>query len=110
MAKAGIAFLIFVAAIVVYAFAHFAQQRANSEAFDAIEMGDSTLDVVNVLGEPDAIRECSENLWWGGDHKPLGKNDGRCVDEYYYGSMPGGWSVGFSESGEVVAKYAYVSP
>ncbi len=76
MAKAGIAFLIFVAAIVVYAFAHFAQQRADSEAFDAIEMGDSTLDVVNVLGEPDAIRECSENLWWGGDHRPLGNNDG----------------------------------
>jgi hypothetical protein len=93
MAKAGIAFLFLVIAVVAYAFAHFAQQRTDSVAFVAIEMGDSTLDVVNALGEPDAIRECSENLWWGGDHKPLGKNDGRCVDEYYYSSMPNGWDV-----------------
>ena len=108
--KVGISILICGLVLASPLFIHLAQQRADNDAFVAIEMGDSTLEVVNALGQPDAIRDCSENMYWGGDHKPLGKNDGRCNSEYYYGSMPGGWSVGFSEAGEVVSKYAYVSP
>lgn len=86
------------------------RQHDQSGAFDAIELGDSSAEVVAALGEPDEIRSCSDSLYWGGDHNPIGRNDGRCIEEYYYASMPGGWSVGFSDAGEVVAKYTYVSP
>lgn len=85
-------------------------QRNHSNAFDAVHKGDTAESVIDRLGEPDEVRNCSDNLYWGGDHTPIGPNDGRCVEEYYYSSPPGGWSVGFSDSGEVVAKYVYVSP
>lgn len=89
---------------------HIISQRADSAAFEEIKLGESISTVVAVLGEPDEVRSCSETLFWGDDSRQLGSNDGRCTQEYYYASVPGGWSVGFSGSGEVVAKYAYVSP
>lgn len=78
--------------------------------FDAIQLGDLSDDVVAALGVPDEIRPCSDTLYWGGDHHRIGPNDGRCTEEYYYYSMPGGWSVGLSDDSKVVAKYTYVSP
>ena len=84
--------------------------RPHSNAFDAVHKGDSVDTVIEKLGKPDEIRACSENLYWGGDHAPIGPNDGSCVEEYYFTAMPGGYSVGFNDAGEVVAKYEYVSP
>ena len=86
------------------------RQKGNSARFDRIERGDSVAEVVSELGKPDEIRDCGEFLYWDGDHEPIGSNDGQCVLEYYYGSAPGGWSVGFNEDNKVVAKYAFVSP
>jgi hypothetical protein len=78
-------------------------------AFESIEIGATASSVTASMGKPEEIRPCSENLYWGGDDKPLGRNDGTCVVEYYYGYIPGGWSVGLDASERVVSKYVYVS-
>ena len=101
-----VALLFFVAMPVI----NVVQQRQNSHAFDSINQGDSKEDVVLVLGQPDEVRICMDTLYWGGDHKRLGPNNGQCFEEFYYSSMPGGWSVGFSANNKVVSKYTYVSP
>ena len=89
---------------------HILQQKSDSNACEAIQQGDSKEAVVAALGQPDEVRSCPDTLFWGGDHKQLGPNDGQCIEEFYYSSMPGGWSVGFSDEGQAVHKYAYVSP
>ena len=86
------------------------QQKNTSRAFDAIKLGDSKEKVIAALGRPDEVRSCPDTLYWGGDHKRLGPNNGQCTEEFYYSSLPGGWSVGFSATGQAVSKYAYVSP
>jgi hypothetical protein len=78
-------------------------------AFESIEIGATASAVLDLMGNPEETRACGENLYWGGDNRPLGRTDGTCVDEYYYGYIPGGWSVGFDESNRVVSKYVYVS-
>jgi len=89
---------------------HIMQQRSDSRSFDAINQGYSKKEVVAALGQPDEVRDCPDTLYWGGDHARIGPNNGQCVEEFYYSSMPGGWSVGFGDSGQAVHKYAYVSP
>lgn len=101
-----IVILIFAALPVV----HVLQQQNDSNAFDAIEPGASKEDVVAALGQPDEIRACPDTLFWGGNHRVLGPNNGQCVEEFYYSSAPGGWSIGFDAEGHAVSKFAYVSP
>lgn len=95
---------------VLLTIAAIAQHNGRNEAFERIMMGDHAADVISLLGEPDSTRNCGSTLYWGGDHKPLDANNGRCVVEYFYASSPGGWSVGFDNVEKVVSKYVYVSP
>ena len=110
MTKKSASIVLAIILIVAIPVVHIMQQRLDSRTFDSINQGDSKEDVVAALGQPDEIRRCPDTLYWGGDHKLLGPNSGQCVEEFYYSSMPGGWSVGFSSSGQAVHKYAYVSP
>jgi len=110
MTRKGVSIVIVVLLLVAIPVVHILQQKSDSQAFDAIKQGDSKEEVVAVLGQPDEVRSCPDTLYWGGDHKRLGPNNGQCVEEYYYSSMPGGWSVGFGNAGQAVHKYAYVSP
>ncbi len=95
---------------ILLAIATIAQHNGRNEAFERIILGDHAAHVVSLLGEPDSTRDCGPTLYWGGDHKPLGANNGQCVVEYFYASSPGGWSVGFDCAEKVISKYAYVSP
>ncbi|MEO1020400.1 MAG: hypothetical protein AAFY56_22325 [Pseudomonadota bacterium] len=101
-----IAFLLLAAIPVV----HIVQQKSDRSSFEEIDRGDSKKEIVDVMGQPDEVRSCPDTLFWGGDHKRLGPNNGQCVEEFYYSSTPGGWSVGFSDEGQAVHKYEYVSP
>jgi hypothetical protein len=73
-------------------------------AFAKIEMGSSRQAVIALLGEPDRVRACGNNLWWGGDGDYRGKNDGRCVTEVRYEYFLSAWGVGYSADGHVVSK------
>jgi len=103
-------FSVVMLAAVLLAITAIAQHNGRNGVFERIFLGDYAIDVVSLLGEPDSTRNCGPTLYWGGDHKPLGANNGQCVVEYFYASSPGGWSVGFDSTEKVVSKYAYVSP
>lgn len=83
----------------------FLDNRAG-KAFAEVKMGASTQDVVALLGKPDVVRPCGENLWWGGDGDYRGKNDGRCVTEVRY-TRP---SRGTLRGKAARAPHFYVSP
>lgn len=104
-----IAFVTLIILAVIFV-VHVLVQQFDSEKFESIEKGALKEDVVAALGEPDVIRACADSLYWGGDESRLGPNHGQCVEEYYYSSMPGGWSIGFSNSGQAVSKYVHISP
>ncbi|BBL71565.1 hypothetical protein [Methylogaea oryzae] len=86
----------------------FLDSRAGKE-FAEVKMGASTQDVIALLGKPDVVRPCGENLWWGGDGDYRGKNDGRCVTEVRYEYFLSAWGVGYSADGHVVSKCHYFS-
>jgi hypothetical protein len=78
-------------------------------AFEKIEMGASKQSVVDLLGQPDRVRPCGPNLWWGGDGDYRGKNDGRCITEVRYEYFLSAWGIGYSADDRVVSKYHYFS-
>ena len=78
-------------------------------AFARVQMNASTRDVEALLGKPDVVRPCSNNLWWGGDDDYRGPNDGRRVTEVRYEYFLSAWGIGYSSAGRVVSKYHYFS-
>jgi hypothetical protein len=94
--------------LVAFGINSFLDHRAG-RAFAKVKMGSSKLSVVELLGQPDRVRACGPNLWWGGDDDYRGKNDGRCVTEVRYEYFLSAWGVGYSADGRVVSKYHYFS-
>lgn len=78
-------------------------------SFQRIQMGATETAVVALMGKPDTVRPCGDNLWWGGDADFRGKNDGRCVTEVRYEYFLSAWAVGYSADRRVVSKYHYFS-
>lgn len=78
-------------------------------AFNGIPENATRSSVVAVMGKPDAVRVCGENLWWGGDSQSRGRNDGRCLTEERYEYFLTAYGIGYSADGHVVSKYRYVS-
>jgi hypothetical protein len=79
------------------------------QRFQAIAPNATKAEVVGLLGVPDQVRGCGENLWWGDDTKYQGPNDGRCLTEERYEFFLTAFGVGYSAEGKVVSKYRYVS-
>jgi hypothetical protein len=80
-----------------------------SDAFYAIAESAPRAAVVSALGQPDVVRACGNNLWWGDDSQYRGVNDGRCVTEERYEYFLTAYGVGYSADGRVVSKYRYFS-
>lgn len=83
--------------------------KEQEKAFDAIVENSPRDAVIATLGQPDSVRPCGENLWWGGDPQYRGPNDGRCVTEERYEYLLTAYGIGYSAAGTVVSKYRYVS-
>lgn len=96
----------FLAALVAACWAYSVFQE---NSFYAIPEKASRASVVSKLGNPDVVRKCGDNLWWGDDTKYRGPNDGRCVTEERYENFLTAYGVGYSVDGYVVSKYRYVS-
>jgi hypothetical protein len=83
--------------------------KRTGRSFQRIQLGATEMAVVALMGKPDTVRPCGDNLWWGGDADYLGKNDGRCVTEARYEYFLSAWAVGYSADHDVVSKYHYFS-
>jgi hypothetical protein len=83
--------------------------RRAGRSFQRIQMGAAEKAVVALMGKPETVRPCGNNLWWGGDADFRGKNDGRCVTEVRYEYFLSAWAVGYSADRRVVSKYHYFS-
>lgn len=79
------------------------------KSFYAIAEGATHASVVASLGQPDVVRSCGSNLWWGDDSNYRGLNDGRCTTEERYEHFLTAYGVGYSADGRVVSKYRYFS-
>lgn len=83
--------------------------RARADAFDDIEPGMTRVEVERLMGAPDAeATSCLDTpTWLGAAVSATG-----CAHElrYYQNILPVFWTVGFDETGLVIAKYEYVSP
>jgi hypothetical protein len=82
-------------------------QRANS--FESVSLGMSEGTVVDTMGMPDDRHDgCLDAPSWLGRPVP----QARCEFELMYTASfgPKFWTVGFDDSGQVIAKYQYVSP
>jgi hypothetical protein len=80
-----------------------------ADAFYAVTENAPRAAVIAALGQPDMIRACGKNLWWGDDSQYRGLNDGRCVTEERYEYFLTAYGVGYSAEGLVVSKYRYFS-
>jgi len=82
-------------------------QRANS--FESVSLGMSEVTVVDTMGVPDDRHDgCRDAPSWLGRPVPQAS----CEFELMYTASfgPRFWTVGFDDSGHVIAKYQYVSP
>jgi len=80
---------------------------ARDQGFERISRSDSRDSVLAMLGKPDTIAPCGQDLWWNGTYF---KNDGRCVESWSYsGGFLSRYEVSFDARGMVVAKYPFVS-
>ncbi|HEY8084504.1 MAG TPA: hypothetical protein VIE69_02745 [Methylophilaceae bacterium] len=72
-------------------------------AFQRIKMDAPQSLVVALLGAPDRLTACGDELWW--ETESRGANDGRCVQEAHYDHMLNSWTVGYSAKQLVVSKH-----
>ena len=101
--------LLLVAALVVAYSVNSVMSQRFAASFAKVQSGESRERVIALLGAPARTRGCGESLWWGNDTHYLGPNEGRCTSEDRYEYFLVAFGVGYSDSGEVVSKYEYVS-
>jgi hypothetical protein len=77
------------------------------EIYQAIKINSSEEVVLEMLGDPDIVRPCGDNLWW--DLEYIGKNEGDCITEVRYEYFLSAWSFGYSSDKKVISKYHYTS-
>lgn len=106
------ALLLGLVVVAVIAFSPFIANYALVERvdhkFEQIQKDDSQGTVISLVGEPDSMGRCGENLWWG-EGNLIGKNDGRCVTQARYKYLLSAWIVGYSANGHVVSKTHVIS-
>lgn len=80
------------------------------QAFVDIQEGATEASITATFGQPQEVRQCGENLWWGHDGAYRGKNDGRCRKAIRYHHFIGAHQIGFDAQNRVVSKYEYALP
>jgi hypothetical protein len=98
--------ILFIGAVIGFYVNSYFDARAG-EHFYSISKGQSQDSVIDIFGEPDTIRPCGENLWWGLEFS--GKNTGECVTEVRYEYFLSAWSFGYNSDGKVISKFHYAS-
>jgi len=102
----GLPLLIFVGVVIAFCINSYFDARAG-EKFYSVKINDSEASVLALLGEPDTVKSCGDNLWW--DLEFSGKNTGECVTEVRYEYFISAWSFGYNAENKVISKYHYVS-
>ena len=101
--------VITLAMIAAYPAEYFYRENKVERFFWAMSPETRKADVLRVLGSPDQVEVCGENLWWGDDRNFLGKNQGRCIEMIRYNFFLHAYAFGFSAVGGAVSKYHYQS-
>ena len=101
--------LLLLLACVVLVGRHFYHHQRVVSLFWSAERGTTRSNIETAIGVPDKSRPIPTSLWWGDDRDPGPKNYGECAVWVSYEFFLDAYAFGYSDTGQLVAKYHYAS-